>query len=61
MTLRDRNFVVGRVVNEDKDFMLVEICKDNDRPVLLCKGDRFYTMAFVKAEDGKLVVWKPWR
>jgi hypothetical protein len=56
------DLVVGRVVNEDDDFMLVEIAKDEHRKVNIDEGDQFYTMAFIhQPDDGQMEIWKPWQ
>lgn len=55
------DIIVGRVISEDKDFMLIEIAKDENRQLTLEPNDRFYTLVFVRMTDtGKPEFWKPW-
>ena len=48
----DKDIMVGRVVNEDDNFMLLEVCKDENRQLRLEEGDKFYTIIFTAG--------KPW-
>lgn len=44
--------VVGRVLNEDDEFMILEVAKDENRELQIREGDRFYTLIFTQG--------KPW-
>lgn len=56
------DLVVGRVVSEDEGFMLVEIMKREATDTFtLQEGDQFYTLAFVRMNEGKAELWKPWQ
>ena len=57
------NLVVGRVVNEDDDFMLIEIPKSDEHTFHLdddVEQNRFYTMLFCSFKDGEPTFVKPW-
>jgi hypothetical protein len=57
-----------RVLNEDDDFLTMEVAKrddvtfsfQRDENNQIVGGDRFYTILFVRFEDGEPVIWKPW-
>lgn len=61
--------LVGRVLHEDDDFVTLEIGKRDDVVFHLQQddkgetvgGDKFFTVAFVHNEDGKAVVWNPFK
>lgn len=63
------NLFVSRVLNEDDDFVLLEVGKRDDVTFHLQQnddgetvgGDRFLTLAFVKRGDdeGTAVPWNP--
>ena len=48
----EKDLVVGRLVSEDKDFMTIEVLKDNNNHFTLREGDQFYTLIFTAG--------KPW-
>ncbi len=55
--------IVGRVVSEDDDFLLVEFPKSPDHKFHLDENreaNRFLTMLYVKMIDGQPVFGKPW-
>jgi len=62
MKAKGSDLIVGRVVHEDEKFITIEIAKSNDTPYTLDPEtpDRFYTLLFVKSEDGSVRVWRPW-
>lgn len=57
-----------RVLNEDDDFLTLEVAKHDDVKFTLQRdedneivgGDQFYTILFVKFENGEPVIWRPW-
>lgn len=62
------DLLVARVLNEDNDFITLEVGKRNDVSFTLQRdennevvgGDQFYTLIFVRADGGEPEVWKPW-
>lgn len=59
---------VARVLNEDDDFLTLEVGKREDVKFTLQQneagetvgGDQFLTLLFTRMEGGGIVVWKPW-
>lgn len=57
------DLVVARVVNEDDDFLLLEIPKSDQHVFHLDddkEGNRFHTMLFASMRDGEPTFVKPW-
>lgn len=55
--------VVGRVVNEDDDFILIEFPKSDQHTFHLDddkENNRFFTMLFCAFENGEPSFDKPW-
>lgn len=57
---------IGRVLSEDKDFMILEVAKHNEVKFTLSEApgsNRFLSLLFVRHLDDKeqmLEVYKPW-
>lgn len=51
---------VARVLNEDDDFLTLEVGKHDAVSFTLEEGDSFHTLLFVHKEGEGLEVWKPW-
>lgn len=63
LKIRRDQFCIARVLNEDDDYLLIEVLKKDDTPVVLDENpdaNRFYTLLFVKQDDKGGKVWKPW-
>jgi hypothetical protein len=67
MQVAGADVLVGRVLNEDNDFMILEIGKHEDVTFTLNEGtenpDTFYMLIFVKQSDKQsqtLENWVPW-
>lgn len=58
----------ARVLNEDSDFITLEVAKHDDVKFTLQRdehnqvvgGDQFHTILFITFEDGQGRIWKPW-
>lgn len=48
----ENDIVIGRVVSEDENFILLEIAKDIHRKLHIEEGDSFFTLIFTAG--------KPW-
>lgn len=62
-TFSKDDVVVARVVNEDDDFLLVEIPKSDQHTFHLdedAEANQFYTMLFCAFEEGQPTFKKPW-
>lgn len=59
----------ARVLAEDDDFITLEVAKHDgvtfhlqqDAEGETVGGDRFFTILFIHAVDGKGVAWLPWK
>jgi hypothetical protein len=60
---------IGRVLNEDDDFMVLEVGKHEGVTFTLKQdeetgetigGDAFLTVVFVHSVDDHMEVWEPW-
>lgn len=68
MNFTTDHVIACRVLNEDDDFLTLEVAKHDDATFTLQRdedneivgGDRFHTILFVKFENGEPVIWKPW-
>ena len=59
------NIVVGRVVSEDDDFMVLEVAKSDDvkwtvAPLPGESNLSFYTLLFCQFQNGQPTFKKPW-
>lgn len=57
------DMVVGRVVTEDDDFILIEFPKSDEHTFHLSDDknqNQFYTMLFCSFKDGEPTFIKPW-
>ena len=54
---------VARVLNEDDDFLTLEIAKHSNINMTLDPEipDRFLFLMFVKIEEGNALIWTPWK
>lgn len=55
---------VARVISEDEGFMLLEVMKDETQTFHLdpaVENNRFYTLVFVRFENGVPSFVKPWQ
>lgn len=63
MNIPAGSILIARVLNEDKDFMILEVAKDENVTFHLDENpesNRFFSLIFLKAEpDGSATVLKP--
>lgn len=61
MQITSDDLVVARVLSEDKDFMVLEVIKNDFKEVSISGGDQFYILAFVTNVGGsRIEIGKPW-
>lgn len=68
MQISKDSILPARVLNEDDDFITLEVAKHDavtftlqrDENNQIVGGDRFYTILFITVEDGQGRIWKPW-
>lgn len=53
--------MTGRVIREDDEFLLIEVCKNPDRELVVASDDRFLTLSFVHQVGSRMLTWLPWK
>ena len=61
MRANTSNIRSARVIQEDKDFLILEIAKQADELVQVHEGDKFYAVIFVRPDGNQTMqAWVPW-
>lgn len=69
MKIDVKSLCIGRVLNEDDNWLTLEVAKHEDVTFTLQKdengetvgGDKFLTLLFVRrTDDNGVEVWRPW-
>lgn len=62
MKFTQNDLTLGKVLDEDEDFMLVKLIKKATTQIPLNEGDRFHMFAFVRFNEDteQAEIWKPW-